>query len=196
MRIEIEILRIAERREHAAQIGRDVLQDERDGHIAFLARRVQHEIAQRQERDERHVVGDEHRADERDIDQRQHAQPRVPEQLDDPAGEDIEKVDVPQRAHHRQYAEKAGERLEIKIVQIGAVGRHDERCDQRGEHGHAQHGVLLKKSADRGENGAGMQTNGHKKHFFLSNLRKNQNGRIIAHHAFRRAHESVIFRTV
>ena len=75
-RVKVKVLWVAERRQHAAEIRRDVLHDERERQMLFIARRWQHEIAQRQKRQQRHVVGDKHGADERDVRQRQNACPR------------------------------------------------------------------------------------------------------------------------
>ena len=66
--IEIKILRIAKRGEHPAQVGGNILHDECKGHILFFAGGMENEIAQRQEGQKRHIVGDQHRADKGDID--------------------------------------------------------------------------------------------------------------------------------
>lgn len=70
MRIEVEILRIAEGGEHTAEIGGDVLHDKDEGGVARVARVPQHVPAEREEGDQRHVVSDQHRADEGDADER------------------------------------------------------------------------------------------------------------------------------
>ena len=68
MRIEIKVLRIAERGEHSAKVCRNVLQDEHRRHIALGPGGREHKIAERQKGQKRHVVGDEHGAEEGDAD--------------------------------------------------------------------------------------------------------------------------------
>ena len=68
--VQIQVLRIAERRQHAAEVCSNVLHDEGECHVLFLVRGAEDVIAQRQKGQQRHVVGDEHRADEGDINQR------------------------------------------------------------------------------------------------------------------------------
>ena len=136
--VQIQILRIAKGREHAAQVGRNVLQNERDRHVLFLAGGRKHEIAQRQERQQRHIVGDEHGTDEGDIHQRQHAHAGVSEQLNDAPGKDIEELNVLERADYRQHAEQAGQGLHVEVTQILRIHRHhnagEQRCVQRNRH--------------------------------------------------------------
>lgn len=45
--VEIEVLRIAERREHSAEVCRNILHDERENHVLFFLRICQNEIAER-----------------------------------------------------------------------------------------------------------------------------------------------------
>lgn len=85
--------RVAERSEHAAEIRRDILHDKRERHIFLLSRGGKREIAERQKRDERHIVGDKHRADERNANERDNACARVFEFLHDGTRGDIEKSD-------------------------------------------------------------------------------------------------------
>ena len=118
LRVEIQVLRIAEGREHTAEVGGNVLHDEGKGHVFVLARRMQNEEAERQEGQKRHVVGDEHRPQEGDVNECQHAHPRVFEALDDALREDIEKANVFERTYDGQHAEQAGQSFEIQIAEI------------------------------------------------------------------------------
>lgn len=68
------------------------------------------------------IIGDKHRAEEGDVNQGQDAHAGVSEELDHLFGQDIKEADIFQGAHHRQHAEQAGQRLEIKIAGIGPVG--------------------------------------------------------------------------
>lgn len=67
--IKIEILGIAEGGEHSAEIGGNVLHDEGKCHVFFFAGGMEHDIAQGQEGEERHIIGNEHRAEKGNINQ-------------------------------------------------------------------------------------------------------------------------------
>ena len=60
MRIEVEILGIAKRREHAAKICGDILHDEDECRAVGVSCIPKHEPAKRQEGDKSHVVGNQH----------------------------------------------------------------------------------------------------------------------------------------
>ena len=68
--VYIKVLRVAERREHSAEVGGNVLHDEGERHVLFFARRGQNEVTERQEGEKRHVVGDQHGAEEGDVHER------------------------------------------------------------------------------------------------------------------------------
>jgi len=146
--IEVKILRVSEGGQHSAEVGGDVLHNEGERHILFLVGRMQNEVSQRQEGQERHIVGYEHRADEGDVDQRQHAHPRCSEAGDDLLRQGVEKAYVFQRADHRQHAEKAGQGLEVEISDIFGVDRHRKSRQCGGKEGYRHHGVLSCKCKD------------------------------------------------
>ena len=135
--VEVEILRVPEGGQHPAQIGGDVLHDEGKGHVALLAGGGKHQITQRQKGQQRHVVGNEHGADEGDIHQRQNTHAGVFEALDHLSGQHIEEVDILQRTDHRQHAEQARQRFQVKIAQIRTVRRDNDAGNggsQQGDH--------------------------------------------------------------
>ena len=68
---QIQVLRIADRRGHAAKIGRDRLHDHRAHHKIFPLDHAADEDGERDERDQCHIVGDDHAAEETKQDQRQ-----------------------------------------------------------------------------------------------------------------------------
>ena len=71
--VKIKILRIAEGREHSSEVCRDVLHNEGKSHIFLLSRRRKDEISERQKGQQRHIVGDQHRADKGYVDQSKNA---------------------------------------------------------------------------------------------------------------------------
>ena len=142
MGIQIQVLRIAKGREHAAQIGGDVLQDEYQRHIPLSPRRGKHEIAQRQKRDQRHIVGNQHGADKRNPHQRQRGGPGIAREPDNPPGQNGKKMNILQRTDHGQRAEKTAKGLYIKVTGVLRVRRHQKcgnRCRRECDD---QHGVL------------------------------------------------------
>ena len=146
--VEIEILRVAERREHSAQIRGDVLHYKGERHIFSLARRGQHKIPERQKGQKRHVVGYQHRADEGDVNKRKNAKPRVFEALDDLLRKNIKEIDIFKRADYRQHAEKTGKRLKIEITDIIRVGRNYHGGDGGGAKRNHHYRVLFDKRPD------------------------------------------------
>ena len=67
VRVQIQILRVAKGRKHAAQVCRNVLQDKHHRHIALAIRYGEYKVAQRQKGDQRHIVGNEHGTDKGDV---------------------------------------------------------------------------------------------------------------------------------
>ena len=148
MPVKIKILGVAEGREHAAQVCGDVLQDKDDGHAVLLAGAVQDIIAQRQEGQKRHIVGDEHGAQKGDIDQCDNSPAQIAEALHHLAGQQVEELDVFQGADHCQHTEQAGQRPEIKIAQIFPVRRHKAGRGRSRQQRHAHHRILFYKALD------------------------------------------------
>ena len=136
-------MRVAEWCEHTAEVGGDILHYKSKGKIFLLACAVKRKKAERQKRDERHIVCDEHGADEGYVNQREYAQARVFAKLDDLSREDRKKANIAQSTDHREHGKKAGERFEIEISQILFIRWDDERCDDGGAYGYEQHGVFL-----------------------------------------------------
>lgn len=106
------------------------------------------EIAERQKGDQRHIVCDQHRSDERHAHQRDHARSRVAEATYDRLRSEIEKVQIFQRANRGGYGKETGERFEIEIAEIFFIGRHDKRRDERQQKGDYAHGVFFQKAKE------------------------------------------------
>ena len=129
-------MRVAKGGEHTAQVRRDILHDERERHILFLARGGQNEKAEWQKGEQRHIVGDEHRTDKGYVGERQHASACVFEGLDNFLRQEKEETDIFKGANDCKDTEKAGERFPVEIVEIFRVGGNDEcryRCRDDGD---------------------------------------------------------------
>ena len=151
--IEVQVLGIAEGGEHAAQVRGDVLHDKGKGHVLLLSGGGEHEVSQGQEGQQCHVVGNEHGANEGDVDQCQNAEPGIAEALNDFLSQNVEEADVLQGTDYSQNAEQAGQGLEIEIAQIGAVNGNDGGCDQCGDESNHHNGVGFQKGEEPFRNG-------------------------------------------
>ena len=127
-------MRVAERGEHPAEVRRDILHDERENHVFFFLRVRQNEIAEGQKGQERHVVGDQHRADKGYVHERQNRASCRLENFNRPFREEVEEVYVFEGTDDGKRRQKTGKRVEIEISQILLVGRNDKArydCEQQ-----------------------------------------------------------------
>ena len=129
--VEIEVLRISEGREHSAEICSNVLHDKDECHILLLFRGGQNEKSEWEEGQKRHIVADEHRAEERDVNQGKHRDAKISRAIHDLSCKDGEKSDVLQRANNRERAKEAGQRFPIEIIRVLCIGCDDTGCYDR-----------------------------------------------------------------
>ena len=143
--VQIQVLRVAERGQHPAEVGGGVLEDERERHVPLLPRRGEDIAGKRQEREERHIVRDEHGADKGDVGEREHTGAERPRQGDDLLREHRKEPDMSQCRHHRKGRKQAGERREINIGKVLPVWRHEAgRHDRRTKCNEQDHVVPCK----------------------------------------------------
>lgn len=128
--INIEILRVSEGGEHTAEVGGNILHNESKRHVFFLTRGGKHEISEGQKREQRHIVGKEHRADKGDIHKCQHTEAGIFTNADDLMRQRHEKANIAKCTDARQGAEKTSERLKIEIAKIFCIGGNNKRCDE------------------------------------------------------------------
>ncbi len=150
--IQIEVLGIAERGEHTAEIGGDVLHDKGKSHQLLLTRAVQNEKTEGQKGQKRHVVGDQHGADEGDEHQRQNGCAGVTRSANDAMRQNGKKANVFQGTDDSQRAEQTAERFQVEIVKISRVGRNNAGGDDGRRDGNAQHGVFSHPAKNSGPN--------------------------------------------
>ena len=122
----IKFGKVAEGGEHSAQVGCNVLQDEYICHISLIAGAVQDQIAQRQEGEQCHVIGDEHGTDEGDIHQGNGGKTEVLCKAYDLFRTDIEETDLPESTDHGKGTEKAGKGTEVKVADVRCIRRYDD----------------------------------------------------------------------
>ena len=102
----------------------DILQYEYARHIFFVSGSGENEEAQRQEGEQSHIVGDQHRAYKGYVDQRNGCGAQISRHADYFSCQKGEETNVLQRTDHCKRTEKAGKRTEIGIVEIGFIGRY------------------------------------------------------------------------
>ncbi len=146
--VQVEVLRVAERQDHAAEVRREVLHDERERERALPPGLEQRGGGQRQHHDERQIVRGEHRQHERGPHKRRHGGPAGGEACHDETRRVLEQADAAQRAHHGEDTEQAGERLHVEIAEVRLVGRHEGHGCQSGQGRHEQHRALAREPGD------------------------------------------------
>lgn len=137
--------RPAERGQHTSEVCPDVLHNECEYHVFLLSRRYKHIIAERQKCKKRHIVGDKHRAHERNDNDRDYSLSDASGHRNDAAGDYREKAYILQRTYDGERAEKARQRFEVKIADILIIRRHDKGGEHRRRKCHRKHNVILKK---------------------------------------------------
>ena len=155
---QVEVLRVSERHDHAAEIRRQALHDEREGKRAFPPRFEQSRRTEGQHHDESHVVRGDHRQHQRDAHDGRDGRAAGGETRHHRASRCFEHARVAQRTDKREDAEQASERFKIEVAQIGGVGRHDQHGGRRGERRHEQHRVGPRE-AQAGRSDAGARKN-------------------------------------
>ncbi len=141
-------MRIAERGEHAPEVGGNVLHHKGNGGVARLVRFKKNEPTEREKGQERHVVRNQHRADKGNHHQCQHGRAQGDEHLDDPTGGIGEETNVFQGADNGECAEKTGDGPKINVMQILFVGRHDnDGCKGNGKR-NAKDDVMVDKGRE------------------------------------------------
>ena len=147
--IKVQILRITEGSEHTAEVGGDVLHDEYECGVLLFAARGQRKPAERQEGNERHVVGHDHGAEIRHENEREGDAAHVSERGDDPGRQPLEEVPLFECGNDGERTEKAGQRVKIEIIRISRIRRHETACHRRRNDGDDQNGVALQHTYER-----------------------------------------------
>ena len=148
VRVEIEILGIAHRGEHGAQIGRHGLQHHHPDQGPVLVGHTQHHHREGDEGQKCHVVGDEHGGNKAQQDQQNAEQPEVAHPEAEPVGQPGEEPGLAQPRHNGHEAIEQGQGTQVQIVPVGPVRRHEKAAHQGREGGDEQHRLPPDKAAD------------------------------------------------
>ena len=119
------------------------MQNKEVSHIFFLPSYRKGEVAEGQEGDERHIVGNNHRADEGYNDKKQKKGPQIPRHIHKLSCKDCEKLDVSQGANHRQSEKKAGEGFPVEIAEVTFIGRYQKAGHRRRQSRYEKNKIFL-----------------------------------------------------
>ena len=138
--VKEEILRIPDRRGHAAEISRQRLKHHCADQQVPPSSQAEHKDGERNEGDQRNIIGHQHRAEEGQQDQHQQQKPHLPASRKQPLGERGKKPALLHAQNHRHQAEEQTEHPQVKIAQILPVGR---------DKGHRADGAERRNAEDR-----------------------------------------------
>ena len=111
----------------------------------------QHKVSQRQECQQRHVVCNQHGADEGDDNQRHGCGAEIGEAAYNAARQTGEEADAAQCHNDGEHTEQAGQRLEIEIGQVFRIRRNKDGGDAGGGKRDAEYGVFAHEFAECGK---------------------------------------------
>ena len=146
--IEIEVLRIADGRQHAAEIRRHGLQHHDANEILPAVRHAEHDHRKRHEGQKRHVVRDQHRREEAEQHEQQPDRAHAPGFFAQRVRQMRKEARLPQPGDDGHQAVEQRERAKVEIGGISGVRRHEKAADQRGERRDQQHRL----APDKGTN--------------------------------------------
>ena len=143
--VKIEVLGIAHRRGHAAQVCGNGLQYQQRHRRGPAVQLVQKQQCKWGKGDEGNVIGHGHGAEkgQQHQDHRQGPGPGPPGQQT--AGQPLERPAGLEARHHRHQAQQQAQHPQIDVVQIGGVRRHQDHGGQCAERRHGQHRLPLEK---------------------------------------------------
>ena len=155
---EINVLRIAKRQQHAAEVCRQALEHKYGRHKVEPATRRQTGRRKGQEREQRHVVCHEHRGKSGHAYQRKHEQAHAlacrhhtrRQHLDDSRGVEP--------SHRKQHARKLGKSAPIDIPHISGIRRHKHACQKRRHSRNGRHGMAAQKQDETGHRATRLST--------------------------------------
>ena len=144
--IEKEVLGVAHRGQHAAQIGGDGLQHDNGDHLFPEVRPLQQQDGEGDEGDEGHIVGDEHGGKEAQHDQGGGKLPHFSGPGQKEVCHAVKNPQLLEAAHDRHQAEQEHQHPHIAIFQIPCI-RRDEEGRKKGQTArYAEDGFFFEKS--------------------------------------------------
>ena len=149
--VQVQVLRVPDGRQHAAQVRRYGLQDHHMDQPLRLSCHLQGHNGKGDKCDQRNIIRDEHTAEKAQRHQQKAKLPGIPDALQKPGAQIPEEPDALQACHHQHQAEQQGQHPVIRILQIPPVRRHEAHGARRQDGGDAEHGLFLEKCDDAAE---------------------------------------------
>ena len=146
--VQVQVLRIAEGREHAAEVRRHRLEGERVRHFVLLSGGVKRAVPERQEREQRHVVGNQHRGKIGNRHQRGDERTRRAKTLYQFVRERAKHVLPFHCGDDRRHSEQRRQRSQIEIADVLPVGRHEAARNRRRDERDYKHDIVPQKRRD------------------------------------------------
>ena len=140
--VQIDVLRIAEWRQHTAEIGGNILHNENYRHFVPPLAAVKHNIPQRKKCDQRHIVCHNHTAEISDEYQRKYRIAQVAEFQHDFFRQPGEEADVFERRHDGKRAKERCKSGQIEISEVFSVERHEKTRQGGKKHSHYRKQIL------------------------------------------------------
>lgn len=154
--VEKKILRIANRRGHAAEIGRDGLQYDDVRSIGGSIGHVQNQDGKGDEGEQGYIIGDEHGTEKRQQHQHERQKTQCLFTAKQAQRQRLEQTAATQPGHDGHQAEKQAQHAEVEIGNIRRGGRHKKSGGQRGQRRAAENGL----PADKVQNAGGREMHG------------------------------------
>ena len=167
--IKIQVLRIAEGGQHAAEIGGDILHYEHERRIFRPAAGGKHEPSEREEGDESHIVRHHHGTEVSHEHQRESHAAHISECADDLARQPLEEMPLFERTDDRERAKQTGQRVKVEVIGISGVGRHKNTRHCRRRDGDEQHDVTfgkIRRSMQDGMSGLSAHKRAHEQYIY------------------------------
>ena len=136
-------MRIADRGEHAADVRTDRHQRADEHRMLLHMSHGEHGQREWDERDQCHVVGDQHTGEIGERNQRDHQTACGADMMQQTRADDTEHTDALETAHHQHQADELRDGAGMNIAGILLIRRNDEARDH-GEYGsHYENGLVL-----------------------------------------------------
>ena len=143
MGVEVEVLGVAHRRCHTAQVGSHRLEHHHRHNAVGEPCHAEHRSGKGHKGDERHIIGDEHGSEEAEQHQHQFQLTGSAGASENALAQPLEEADVLQSCHHQHQAEEQSQGVEVHIAQPFPVRRHQKCRNQCQSPGCQQHRVPL-----------------------------------------------------
>ena len=126
LRVQVEVLRVADRCEHAAEVGCDSHEDEREHECPSVIEALQDRDGEGNECYQRDVVREEHRHDEREYRKKQTDASGCREFTEQAVCQEVECSDTKKDRDDEHEAHQDRENSEVDVARVFGVRRHDK----------------------------------------------------------------------